>query len=285
MTAGDVKIRTGNHQYNNYLSGVVMNGADDYIQIDAIATDEAGLNNLCGTIAAWVNVPDITNTFAVLGVGVAAAISYVQFSIKAGKLNYVVASAGGGATICDVVSTNVVITPHKWHHVCVVQNGVRPTFYVDGVAVAMTDTTATTLGAWMNTLATWDKGAIGQLVMNGTTTLDFMGGMAYVKYSTGTVASSTVCWNADAVKAEYDYFCGKGTGTGTAGQYASWTLQGNLTDTINAKNGAIVSDVQYDSEYSELTSKLRLLAPLVADDICIVNQGNGAYTAVLVTAA
>jgi hypothetical protein len=284
MTAGDVKITSGAH---DYLSGVVANGADDYLQIDAVATYEAGANNTKGTISAWVNIPDITNTYCIFAAGVNAAVSYYQFSIKAGKLNFVGASAGGGGTICDVVATTATLTPHKWHLCTVVQDGVRPTLYLDGVAIAMTDTTATDLTVWGNTLATWDKGAIGILNMNATTTLDFKGGLSYVKYSTGT--TSAALWTPAQVLAEYQYKAGRGgTSSGTASSLCTWTLNGTLLDSQTGGGtytATIVSDVQYDSEYSELTSKLRLLAPVVADDLCLVGTGGTGVIAVRVTNA
>lgn len=56
MTAGDIKIRSGMHK--DWISGTVYNGNDDYIQIDAVGSYEAGANNTKGAISAWVNIPD-----------------------------------------------------------------------------------------------------------------------------------------------------------------------------------------------------------------------------------
>ncbi len=283
MTAGDIKVRTGDHGASSAMSGIVANGADDYVQIDAVATYEAGANNTKGTISAWVNIPDITNTYCIFAAGVNAAVSYYQFSIKAGKLNFVGASAGGGGTICDVIATTATLTPHKWHHVAVTQSSVSPKLYLDGVPIDMTLTTSTDLTFWGNTLATWDKGAIGILNMNATTTLDFKGGISYVKYSTGT--ADTACWTDAQVLEEYNYRGGLGNGSGTTPNLCTWTLNGVMTETTTGGgtyDGTIVSDVQYDAEYSQLTSKLRLLAPVVADDICMVSRGGDGYIVAVV---
>ncbi len=289
MTAGDIKIRSGTTA--DRMSGVVCNGADDYVAINAVATYEAGANNVTGTISGWINVPDITGTYCIFAVGVNAAITYIQLSIKAGKLNCVAAAAG--VTQFDVVSTNVVIQAHKWHHVAVVHNGGatvgRPFLYVDGQPVAMTDTTNTDLTYWMNDAATWDKGSLGILNMNATTTLDFLGGISYVKYATG-VAGSVAAWTNAQVQQEYDWKAGMGSGSGvTSGVLCTWTLNGTMVESTTGGgtyDGTITSDVQYDSEYSQMTSKLRLLAPVVADDFNMIPNGqNGSFTFVVVKAA
>ena len=68
-----------------------------------------------------------------------------------------------------------------------------------------------------------------------------------------------------------------------------WTLDNSLVETETGGgtyDAAITSDAQFDIEYSQLTSKLRLLAPLVTDDMSIVSHGlNGGWTAVVVKAA
>ena len=156
MTAGDIKIRTGEH--GDSFSGIVLNGVDDYLEIDAIAAYEAGANNVVGTISAWVNIPNITGTYAIFGVGVNAAISNIRLVIKAGKINAFADSAGTDQF--DIISTTATITPHKWHHVVLVQRGDRPHLFLDGEPGAMTDTTPTDLTFWWNDLAAWDKGAM-----------------------------------------------------------------------------------------------------------------------------
>ena len=285
MTAGDIQIRTGEH--GDSFSGIVLNGVDDYLEIDAIAAYEAGANNVVGTISAWVNIPNITGTYAIFAIGVNAAISHINLAIKAGKLN--VFADDAGTDQFDVIATTATITPHKWHHVAVVHRGDRPHLFLDGEPVVMTDTTPTDLTYWWNDLATWDKGAIGIINMNATLTNDFLGGISYVKFATG-VAGSGADWTNAEVKQEYDYRATKGSGSGvTTGVLATWTLDNSLVETTTGGgtyDASIVSDAQFDIEYSQLTSKLRLLAPVIADDMSIVAHGlDGGWTAVVVKAA
>lgn len=283
MTAGDIKVRTGDHGANSAMSGIVINGNDDYIQIDAVATMEAGANNTKGTISAWVNIPDVTGTYAVFQIGLSTDVSHYGLRIKAGKVQFYAITAG--ALKADYEATSVSLQPHKWHHVALTQSSVSPKLYVDGVAVAMTVTDGTTPGYWGNALATWDKGAIGITVTNGTLINDFKGGISYVKYSTGT--TDAACWTAAQVLAEYNFKKGLAS-AGTDANICFWPFDGDAVEDQTGGgtyDGTIVSDVQYDAEYSQLTSKLRLLAPVVADDICVLSTGGEGYIAVVVKAA
>lgn len=229
----------------------------------------------------------VANTYTVFNIGLSTDVSHYDLMIAAGKPRFYAIT--NNVLKCDVVATTATLTPHQWHHVCVVQNGTRPYLYLDGTLCAMTDTDATTLGYWGNTLGTWDKGAIGITVTNGTLINDYKGAIAYVKYATFASTVHNV-WSANDVKQEYDYRAGYGTGSGvTKGVLCTWPLDGDaVEDTTGGGtyDGTIVSDVQYDPEYSQLTSKLRLLAPVVADDICLLPRGmDGSVTAVVIKAA
>jgi len=281
MTAGDIKISAAG-TIKDAMPGAVCNGNDDYIEgagLDALGVAECANNTAKGTIAGWINVPDISGSYCLFSLGDNDAAEYLHFGVEAGKL---FGACDDAATMqWDINSTNTVITPHHWHHIAITQDGVRPKMYVDGQAVAMTDTTTTDLTEWLAGLDGIDKGAIGILQMNGTTTLDFKGAIAYVRYA-------RTCWTPDEIKAEYDYRCGFGTGSGTTG-YCLWKLQADAveyTTGAGTYDGTIVSDVQYDPQYSSLTSALRTLAPVVADATNIIPAGvDGSCAMVAVKAA
>lgn len=289
MTAGDIKIRTG--ELGDSFSGVVCNGVDDYMAIAALGAQQAGAADVVGTISGWINIPNITGSYCMFSLGDTNADEYLQLSIVAGKLS--AACTDGAAAQWATASTNVVITPHKWHHIALVHTGGatvgRPFLYVDGVRVAHTDTVTTDLTEWTNGLTGLDNASIGILSQNTSTTLDFLGAISYVKYATG-IAASGADWTSTQVKQEYDYRAGKGSGSGvTTGVLCTWTLNNSLVESTTGGGTydlTATSDAQFDLEYSNMTSKLRLLAPVVADDISIVPHGmNGAFTAVVIKAA
>jgi hypothetical protein len=103
----------------------------------------------------------------------------------------------GGAAQFDVVQTTASIPARTWTHVAVVQDGVQPLLYVNGVNVAATNSASTDLTMWYDELANCDKFAIGVRETNGTHVQDWTGAIGQVKY-----------WNralsAAEVKADYN---------------------------------------------------------------------------------
>ena len=47
---------------------------DDGVQIDAFAVTRTAASDTQGTITAWINVPDITGTYTIIGLGDANAV-------------------------------------------------------------------------------------------------------------------------------------------------------------------------------------------------------------------
>jgi len=246
-----------------FLGGAV----DDGVQVDASAAGMVAANYTSGTFSAWVMVPDNTGSYAIIGYGDASVDEFITFSIVAGKLECNCTDATVKAY--EVTSTNVVIKPHTWHHVAVVHNSVRPTLYVDGKAVAMTDTVSTTLSKWFDDCALIDGGHIGAAEEGGAgaLTLEFAGYISNVKVWGGltTVGALT----AAQVLADYEGV------SNTTALYNHWTLDQTLADLgTGADNGSAVGDIIY-SDANEFSSRLTFLetTPLTADNINITADG------------
>ena len=256
-----------------FLGGAV----DDGIQVDAFALARADTDT-SGTFTAWINVPDITGSYAIIGCGDASADEFITISIVAGKLECNCTDATVKAY--EVTSTNVIIKPHQWQHVAVVHSGVRPTLYVDGVAVAMTDTVSTDLTKWFKACALIDGGHIGSAEEGGAgaLTLEFKGGISNVKY-----------WNSELTADQIDNDYVEESYTTTL--LANWDMQ---NDYINAANpgtydGTKVGDIVLTNNYSEFTSRLRndpAAAIVVADKVVFsIDSNNDVGHAVVVKAA
>ena len=86
---------------------------DDQIQVNAAGIAATAAAYTDGTIIADIMVPDNTGTYAILSFGDTAAVEFIELAVAAGKLQVEVNDAT--ATDLDVISTNVVITPHKLH--------------------------------------------------------------------------------------------------------------------------------------------------------------------------
>ena len=235
-----------------FIGGAV----DDGIQVDAFAVARANVDTT-GTFTAWINVPDITGSYAIIGCGDASADEFITLSIVAGKLECNCTDATTKAY--EVTSTNVIIKPHNWQHVAVVHSGVRPGLYGDGVAVDRTDTDDTDLTKWFKDCALIDGGHIGAAEEGGAAalTLEFKGGISNVKY-----------WNS-ALTPEQIENDKKGISYTTT-LLADWDMDGDYVNSANAGtyDGTKVGDIVLTNNYSEFTSMFRntLAVPVVVAD-------------------
>lgn len=179
MTAGDVEVVRGSL---NSRQCVMFDGTDDYILADAHAVARVAADDTVGTYSAWIFLDSIgAGNSTILSVGDNdSATEYFYVGIAAGKLRAWLYH--GGANQFLIEETTASIAAKKWTHVAVVQNGTRPILYVNGEAVAMTDTVSTDLTFWYDELTGCDKFAIGVKESNNTHTNDFAGMISDVKY-------------------------------------------------------------------------------------------------------
>lgn len=242
---------------------------DDGVQVDAAGVALANVATM-GTLSANICVPDDTGSYAVIGFGDASADEFITFSVVAGKLEINCTDATVKAY--EVTSTNKVITPHKIHHVAVSHNAIRPTLYVDGKAVAMTDTVSTALTKWFKDCALIDGAHIGAAEEGGAAalTLEFKGYISDVHVWGGTTPASAL--TESQVKQDMD-----GETVGTA--HNIWNLNQNVLDTgSGADDGTIVGDLIY-SDFNEFSSRLTFVetVPLTADNVTLMSDGRQGY--------
>jgi len=236
---------------------------DDQIQVNAAAVAGTTAAYTHGTISAWVMIPDVTGTYAIFGVGDASNDDNITFTIVAGKLQIQVTDNASVDLVVD--STNVVINPHQWHHVAVVQDSNRPKLYVDGKEVAVTNTTSTDLTSWWDQMTTLDSGSIGAAEEGGSGALtnEFKGYIHKVKHWGAT--DSTGALTAAEVLADFE-----GANRTTA-LVNSWDLEFDLVDDGSGNHvGTFVGDLVF-SDANPFASRLTFLetVPLAADNVTI----------------
>lgn len=254
----------------------VGGNSDDGVAINAFSASRNTANDTAGTVSAWINMPDIAGTYTIWSVHDAGIAEYIHFSVENGKLFAVCTKA---TTIqWDINSTDVVITAHKWHHVAIVQDGVTPKFYVDGVEVAVTTTTTTDLTEWFELLIGLDEGWIGTVELTAATlTQEFKGGISDVKYWAVALTSAQITMDHDGRVPD--------SITGTSGDLTNWwDMDDDLVDSVAGEDGTIVGDVFLSNGYGALASRLKLAGLVVADDITMVAHGNVAVGALMVKA-
>lgn len=256
---------------------------DDYVQVNAFAVARTAANDTVGTISAWINVPDVTGTYTILGIGDDNVVEFIEFNVEAGKL----ACRCTDATTAQFVSltSNIVIQPHVWMHVAVVQNAdLRgPQFFVNGVKVASTNSTTTDLNEWFNNCDGLDTARIGAANKAGdaSVTQEFKGAISDLKYW-------SVALTDEQIMNDYSEPA-KNAALNTASLQSHWDFDDDYVDNgLGADNGTVVGDVVLNNNYSEFSSRLRHMTgtPVVADSINIaIDSLNNVGHALVIQAA
>lgn len=259
---------------NNTRNATVCVGgaSDDAVQIDAFGVAREAAADTLGTFTAWVNMPDITGTYAIVSCADASAVETFTLGIENGTLYAYMDIAANIAW--DINSTAVAITAHKWHHVAFVQNGTRIIMYADGEAVAMTDTDITEATYWFAQLPNCDSGSIGATDSAGGAaglTNEFKGGISDVKY-----------WNValTASQVRQDYL---GI-PNTTDLISHWDMKDDWVDNTSAHSGTAVGDVFLSNGYGELASRIKKAGVVVADDVTLSQQNMEIVGALIIKA-
>lgn len=279
MATTDIYTITGSLTPSRPAMRFLGGDVDDGIQVDALAAAIVAGNHTKGTITAWVMIPDYTpaNQLCIFGAGDANAVEYTLFCVTtARKLQYFVSD--GGATRVDILSAGT-LTPHKWHHVALVQDGTSPRIYIDGVNQVLTYTTATEIGQWYDDTDGIDGAHIGAADSIGgaaALTLEFKGYISDFKMWSGTTAAKAL--SEEQINLDY-----KG-GTTSATPDAWYTMEENVVNYANAGtyDGTIVGALVY-VDASEFSSKLSFGCgvPLTADNISVSISGTKGYAVVV----
>lgn len=271
MATGDIRTFSAR---NDPRQAAVFDGADDAVTVDVWATDRQTAQDTVGTITAWVNPDVLGATYTILSAGDVDGDEFIDFSIVSGLLHLEVSDAG--TTNIDMESDNIVVLPNTWTHVAVVQNAKQPVFYVNGVLLTdVTNDVSTLLSDWFSTKTTLDSGNIGLLEANNTLTGDMNGAIGAVKH-----------WNKALTADEIlrDFEGSSQTPAADALQVSHWAFDRNFNDSwAGANNGAALNNTFLDNDFTSISSFLRSITTVVADDISIAVD-NGVTTVVRVEA-
>ena len=238
-----------------------------------VRSDNAGVAmkaDATGSISAWVMIPNITDaTSTIIGYGDDDVVEFIQFSIEAGLLTLRLTDA----TVAEIIyqADAVVFKPHTWYHVAVVQDGVYPALYVDGVKIAATGDDVSGITKWGTALTGLDKCFIGcaNKAGNGTETEEYAGFISNVKvWSKALTATQIVA----------DY---KGSTQTDDATYLKnwWKLEDDLIDSgVGADPGTAVAGailVDANNFTSQLTFGCGI--PVVADKVEVCISGNTGF--------
>lgn len=274
MAAGDILYVVGSLEPNRPAFKFIAT-ADEAILVDAWAVAREAAADTTGTMTAWVNIPDITGDYAILSAGDTAAIEFITLRVTAGK----VVGECNAATVdqWEHTSTDVVITPHKWHHIALTQDASlqAPKIYVDGVRVAQTVTLATDNAAWFGQCGLIDDGSIGAGEEAGAAAQirECKGGISDVKYWPSELTAEQVMkdykgYPPASIKSDLTDW---------------WPMTENANNSVTAaNNGTAGASILNISAYSEFTSRVAFLGQIVADvgTTLAMNEKQGIYVVV-----
>ncbi len=275
MTAGDVIVIDGDLKARQ---AAAFDGTDDYILADAHAVARVAANDTVGTYSAWVYLDDVSTLTekSILSAGDNdSATEYLTIFVYLTQLK--IQLNHGGAIQFLVRETTGSIEAKTWTHIAVVQNGTQPALYVNGAAVATTNSTDTDLTYWYDELTGCDKFAIGCKESNNTHTSDFAGMISDVKY-----------WNKALTAAEIakDY---NGEALADDGTYLQLHLlkgdNGLKDQGLGADNGTLTGHAYLCGWGSEWSRRLETSGAVVADSIQTIPYERGRARTVIVKAA
>lgn len=271
MATSDLYTIAGDVYQTRHALRFLGGNVDDGVTVNALGAAICAGNHTKGTISAWVMIPNnYTAAMSIMSFGDNnVATEYVDFNITtAGKLNFKIVD---GTTRLDVVTTSKVIYPWRWYHVAVVQDGVRPHIYVNGVEQTLIFTDATEITQWFDDLDGIDNSCIGALYSNNAYTEEFMGYITEVKVWSGTTSASAL--TAEQIVQDM-------SGTRITGGLAHYAFDGDLLDDWTGSTtyaGTIVGAIIY-VDANEFACRLTYGAgiPVTADNVSMcVNNGVG----------
>ena len=203
MAAGDVITIV---EDNVARKGVVFDGTDDYILVDAHAVERVAAKDTVGTYTAWIYADNVSGNKCFLSAGDNdSANEFFEAFLEDNKVN--VKLYQGGATQWQHYTPIARVSARTWTHIAIVQDGTSPLTYVNGVLATTVFSTATDKTMWYDKLANCDKFAIGVLESNGTHIQDFNGAIGTVKYWNRALSAAEVLadYNGEALYDDATY--------------------------------------------------------------------------------
>jgi len=124
VLGGDASIDTSAGTNKIGAGKLVLDGAGDYVDLDAHISNFSGLNE--GTISAWINLTDAGENMIFSLSDESTSTTFVKFGVQGGKLKWF-----NTASVVEY-STQDTLNDGSWHHVSVTVNASGNTLYIDG---------------------------------------------------------------------------------------------------------------------------------------------------------
>lgn len=145
---------------------LLLNGSDDYINIDAVVNDISSNTN--GAIAIWVKPSNIDTDWTCIFTFNDTDANEFMFARQHSTAGIVQCGhRAAGVTKWVFSSDSPVLANGTWTHLILQQNGIAPVLYVNGDLVAVTFTHYADKTKWFADLGGMDNGRLGCLDAEG----------------------------------------------------------------------------------------------------------------------
>ena len=261
MAAGDVKLWTADYSKSKYA--IVGDGTADYVQIDAwgVAREAAGTADTVGTLMGWIFRETTANDDCIISAGDTNAVEYLSLHVHNGYLNC--SLADGGAAAFDIEGDNLDVPIGAWYHCAVVQDGVQPILYVNGLAIAASNDVSTDITKWFADLDGIDNANIGALDQNTSVTMDIDGAIADVRHYNFALSAAEIASIYAGGEARNDH-----------PMISHWDFEDDLIDNVSGHNGTVVNNI-YLTKWNEICYRLHGAYVAAADKTQIILDTNG----------
>lgn len=157
-----------------------FDGVDQYFNADSLVANVS--SDTVGTMSVMVkhtaNSP--SGSAIICGFGDADAVTQLNINQQAnGKVRASLSYVGTSQWVLD---TDNAIDLTNWTKIDVVQNGIEPVLYINGIAVATTFIVFVNKTFWLNDMLNIDTFSIGALTYNSTQLFNFNGYISQVSY-------------------------------------------------------------------------------------------------------
>ena len=219
-----------NEATSPWTSSLDFNGSSDYVNINSVLTQ---LNSTTvGSWGCWVKPIDATPTSQnrIIQFGDTNGNGFLYIRIESdGKIGG--QARNSGTSSWSFESNSPVFSNNTWTHIVLIQNGVQPKIYKNGVEVPITFTISTDKTAWFSDLPSLDNGRIGVGNQNN---------LGEFQFFEGSISNSSM-WNIDLTPSQVTELYNNGTPSNLLNHSATsnlvswWKLNNTTTGVEDAK--------------------------------------------------
>ena len=179
----------GTPAFSNTLS-TTFDGNDDYVDCSSASNSISADNE--GTVSLWVKPNDISSNQTIVNLSASTLTrQYLVLNLSSSLGFTVDMRTTSNSSSGFIVHANVnPFSVGAWTHLAVVQNGVSPQLYVNGVAVAQTFLVSTNDQKWLNDMGSFDSINIGRIFTSDLDQNYYDGLVDEVSYFSSALSSS-----------------------------------------------------------------------------------------------